>query len=202
MLQWVCTFPYAASYPLPASGFPFVIWAFFHILLSTHHPPFPERTNICTLTSQAEQSSGKYMQKLHAPWPLHRFYKQHFSFRYQSVLPGSVLKKQNRTLTNLFTLSWEEKNLKTSAFLSSGLIVNYIGKRKKKKRKETQWREGKTKLKLLIPRQTSAHLHFSPGKQLFMPQCQESDAKVFCSKESEPGLLLHRFLICSRSRLC
>lgn len=32
--------------PLPASGFPFVIWAFFHISLSTHHFPFPERTNM------------------------------------------------------------------------------------------------------------------------------------------------------------
>ena len=161
MLQWVSTFPYAASYPLPASGFPFVIWAFFHILLSTHHPPFPERTNICTLTSQAEQSSEKYMQKLHAPWPLHRFYKQHFSFRYQSVLPGSVLKKQNRTLTNLFTLSWEEKNLKTSAFLSSGLIVNYIGKRKKKKKKGNTVKRRKNKAETI-----NTKANFSPSPLL------------------------------------
>lgn len=32
--------------PLQASGFTFVIWAFFHISLSTHHFPFPERTNM------------------------------------------------------------------------------------------------------------------------------------------------------------
>lgn len=133
----------------------------------SHSPPTispSQREQTCTLTSRTEQSSGKHM-KLNAPWPLHRFYKQYFSLRYQSVLTGSVLKKESRTLTNLFTLSWEEKNLKTSAFLSRGLIVNYPGKRK-----NTQWEDVKTKLKLLILLQTSALLHFSPGKQWFMLQ--------------------------------
>lgn len=132
MLQWLCTFQYATSFPSS-------IWISLCDLsllshLSTHCLPIPERTNICTLTSQTEQSPGKHTLTLNAPWPLHRFYKQYFSLRYQSVLSGSVLKKESWTLTNLFTLSWEEKNLKTSAFLSRGLIVNYAGKRKKERK--------------------------------------------------------------------
>lgn len=37
--------------------------------------------------------------------------------------------------------------------------------------------------------QTFAHLHFSPGKQRFMPQTQGERFQVLCSQESEPGLL-------------
>lgn len=83
--------------------------------------------------------------------------------------------------------------MKTSAFLSRGLIVNYTGKRGKKK-KERKHSEEENNLKLLKPMQTLAHSHFSLGKQRFMPQiwgssdlCHkygDSDVKLFFSIES------------------
>lgn len=106
----------------------------------------------------------------------------------QSVPPGSASKKESRALTSLFTLSWEEKNLKTSAFLSRGLIVNYTGKRGKKK-KERKHSEEENNLKLLKPMQTLAHSHFSLRKQWFMPQIWGQWCKT---------VFLHRIRLCWR----
>lgn len=142
MLQWLCTFPYTTS---SCSS----IWnSLCDLGLLSHRTfhlsfPLPREGKHMHPDSQTEQPSGKYVLHVNAPWPPHRFYKKYFSLRYQSVLPGSVAKKESRTLTNLFTLSWEEKNLKTSAFLSRGLIVNYTGKRKKKKGNTVRRRKNK-----------------------------------------------------------